>query len=433
MRCWSALFFFAVSVCALAQVSVSVDASGQYSIRTTAPAWSFNGTTGQPLMNLQQASGQDPVGPYDEVTFDYDDQGSRHASIRSYRANQIVIFTLTYLEAASNRALFPSFVSYPAGLAHLTFSGPFAAPTFTKMSSDGPWLFFDSTGNSFILSPASNFMVSGIQQDSKGVMSAGVSHRISQLPAGFVEATILAAGPGINATYRAWGNALQQQYGKLQSAANSDITLRSVGYWTDSGSSYYYQSPVPIEETLIGVSNEFRSMGIPLGYLQLDSWFYPKGPSSDWTDRGGGIEEYVAAPALFPDGLQSFQSRLGLPLVTHARWIDASSPYRRQFGNSGNVVLDPKYWTNVAVYLRNAGAAVYEQDWLAANAQPDFNLTAPGEFLDNMADAMAGQGITIQYCMPGPRHVLQSVKYSNVTTIRASLDRFGPDRWTNFL
>src|SRR5581483_8196192 len=147
----------------------------------------------------------------------------------------------------------------------------------------------------------------------------------------------------------------------------------------------------------------------------------------------GGIEQYVAAPALFPDGLQSFQSHLGLPLAAHARWIDASSPYRQQFVSSGNVVIDPKYWTNVATYLHGAGAALYEQDWLAANAQPQFNLTAPGEFLDNMAEAMARQGLTIQYCMPGPRHILQSVQYPDVTTIRTSLDRFNPDRWTNFL
>src|SRR3981189_1883908 len=35
--------------------------------------------------------------------------------------------------------------------------------------------------------------------------------------------------------------------------------------------------------------------------------------------------------------------------------------------------------------------------------------------------------------MPLPRHYLQSTRYDNVTTIRASHDRFGRDKWDEFL
>ena len=45
------------------------------------------------------------------------------------------------------------------------------------------------------------------------------------------------------------------------------------------------------------------------------------------------------APALFPRGLRAFQRRLGLPLITHARWIDAHSPYRRRYAMSRNVSM----------------------------------------------------------------------------------------------
>jgi len=46
----------------------------------------------------------------------------------------------------------------------------------------------------------------------------------------------------------------------------------------------------------------------------------------------------------------------------------------------------------------------------------------------NMAAAAAQWGMTLQYCMPLPRHVLQSVQYGNVTTMRVSDDRFDRNR-----
>ena len=39
-----------------------------------------------------------------------------------------------------------------------------------------------------------------------------------------------------------------------------------------------------------------------------------------------------------------------------------------------------------------------------------------------MADAAASLGITIQYCMPLPRHMLESTKHQPVTNARASGD-----------
>src|ERR1041384_7738535 len=76
---------------------------------------------------------------------------------------------------------------------------------------------------------------------------------------------------------------------------------------------------------------DFDLHGISLGYLQLDSWFYPKGTGADWADSSDGIFEYFAAPPLFGAGLASFQQSLGISLITHARWIDVNSPYRQQY------------------------------------------------------------------------------------------------------
>jgi hypothetical protein len=112
--------------------------------------------------------------------------------------------------------------------------------------------------------------------------------------------------------------------GKVRPANDADITLSHLGYWTDNGATYYYhfEPKLGYENTLLAVRDEFRSKGVPLGYLQLDSWFYPKGAKDDWRDGHAGIYEYHAAPDLFPNGLKAFQEQLGIPLVTHARWIE---------------------------------------------------------------------------------------------------------------
>jgi hypothetical protein len=187
------------------------------------------------------------------------------------------------------------------------------------------------------------------------------------------------------------------------------------------------------EQTLEAVKSDFDNVGIKLGYLQLDSWFYPKGSSAAWSDNGSGIYRYEAASPPFLSGLARFQQKLGVPLITHARWIDMSSPYRTLYRMSGNVVTDPAYWEAVAGYLAGSGVATYEQDWLNDKARTDFNLTDADAFLNNMAASMERRHLTMQYCMASARHFLQSSKYSNLTTIRTSGDRLQRDRWTDFL
>ena len=240
---------------------------------------------------------------------------------------------------------------------------------------------------------------------------------------------------GINRAFDTWGQALTAMGGKTRPANDADVSLNKLGYWTDNGAAYYYQmaDSMTYEQTLAAVKSDFDQAGIPLGYLQLDSWFYPKGSGAEWTNNGAGIYRYEAAAPPFMSGLARFQQNLGVPLITHARWIDSSSPYHTLYKMSGNVVIDPAYWETVAGYLANSGVATFEQDWLDDKAHTDFNLTDGAAFLDNMAASMARRNLTMQYCMAAARHFLQSSKYSNLTTIRTSADHLERDRWTDFL
>ena len=426
--------FASISITGANGLAVSVDPSGSYNL-SAANGWHFSGNIGKPLGNVAATAGIDANGHFSQIDFDFQTDAPRHAFIRAWWDQAAVLFSTTVNTAAANSFSFPVFTTYPRGLNHIAFSGVFANPTFTVLPNESPWAFFDSHGDTFVLSPAANFMVADLSQPSALSISSSIDSQIAAVPQGFTHQTLLVTGQGIGATFGVWGQTLTNLQGKTRPTNDADTSLAQLGYWTDNGGTYYYhtEGSKSYQDTLLDVEAAFNAAHIQLGYLQLDSWFYPKGPAADWSNGAYGFSQYEAAPALFGSGLSSFQQQLGVPLVTHARWIDASSPYRQQYQVSGNVATDPAYWDYAANYLQANGVATYEQDWLVGPAIPNFNLTDPEAFLGNMAASMAKRGLTMQYCMPSPRHVLQSSKYSNLTTIRGAADRFTPDRWTAFL
>ncbi len=416
-------------------ITVHVDTNGTYSVSTQTPAWTFSGTVGYPLEHITVNNGLDHLGSYREITFTYQGNVARLSSIRSYGSHPVVLFSTTYLANSSNSEPFPIFTTSPKNLYHVSYHGSFGVYGFDLKGTDGPWLFFDKNANSLILSPAANFMVARLQINKNGTISSGINNGIEALPQGFTHQTMLTVGQGINNTYDAWGHAMTDLQGKVRLANDSNITLNKLGYWTDRGAAYYYSyiHYLGYAGTLQAVANDFAQQGIPLGYMQLDSWWYGKGSPPDWRNGNRGIYSYTADPTLFPSGLAAFQKTIGLPLVAHGRWIDANSPYRSQYSMSGNVSTDPRYWQSVMKYLHDSGVVTYEQDWLSAQAQSLNNLTDPNAWMSAMASAANQYGLTLQYCMPDPHHYLQSSLYSTVVTARVSNDHFTRSKWDQFL
>ncbi len=415
-------------------LSLTVSPDGRYAVQSQTPPFRFGGNLGTPLSELGTGAGMDNLGSYQEIAFHYSSSGQRAASVRIYAEKPIVLFSVTYLEAAPNAARFPSLTDYPSQLFHLTYAGIFGAHRFGVFAQDSPWVFFDAAANTFILSPASHFGVASTVMGSAQDIQSGVNSNIATLPQNFRYDTILVIEKGVNQAFDTWGRALTGLSGKTRPSNDADVTLSSLGYWTDNGASYYYnwEGNLGYAGTLLNVKQELDRQGAPLGYMQLDSWFYPKGPNAQWSS-GGGIYRYEADAGFFPDNLKKFQHDLGIPLVTHARWIDAGSPYRRQYKMSNNVATDPLYWDTIAEYLRDSGAVAYEQDWLGAQAQTNLNLDDEDAYLGNMARALQQRGLNMQYCMGLPSHYLQSTRYDNLLTIRASEDRFDRNRWDDFL
>jgi hypothetical protein len=415
----------------------SVDADGSYSITFRSPAWTFAGTLGAPATQISKASGSDAVGPYHEVTFAFTDTSAKTGGIRVYDAVPAAVLTETFVAATANPTLpFPTFATYPT-LAHQAsyIDIDFSPVSFGPLTADSPAVFFDDQAHAFILSAASDFMNAATAVATTG-LSSGIDPSVTNLPQGFSHQTLLVAEPSINSAYATWGGVLTGRSGKRRVANDATPYLERFGYWTDHYAYYYYQydTATGYPATLTSVRDYFDKLGMPLAYMQLDSWWYPKGADQEWNDKAGGQYEYVADPTVFPEGLPSFRSSLALPFITHARWIDPDSPYRAKYTMSNNVSTDRAYWDMIASYVAAGGVAVYEQDWLNQMALPlTNNLTDQEAFMDNMASAMAAKGLDMQYCMPLPRHYLQGSKYPNLTTTRVSADGFGSTRYKDFL
>lgn len=422
----------AEQISSAAGLTVLVFNDGSYQINAPAFGWTFGGAVGQPLASIGVSSGADMIGGWQEIDFTYGT--GRGSAIRLYNAQVIVLFSTSYASAAANDDPFPVFTSFPQGLSTFSYSSLWAY-NFGALSNASPWLFFDSQANSILLSPAANFMTAVSQIASDGSIQAGINSQITTLPAGFTHRALLALAPGVNAAFDLWGQTLTGLSGKNRVSNDAIPLLNQASYWTDAGAAYYYNPSDPTQyiPTLLQVPADVEHSSAPVGSMELDSWHYPKGSPPSWTNNGGGMFQFQADSTLFPNGLGAFQQTLALPLITHARWIDASSPLRNQYQMSGNVSIDPQYWSDYSSYLAGNGVQVFEQDWLAGPAVTNFNLTDPDAFLGNMASAMQAAGLNIMYCMPLWTHIMQSSKYSNVIAARVSNDAFQRARWDELI
>ncbi len=456
-------------------VRVTIDAaSGQYSIELKSPAWTFSGSVDQTLTEVNPHSGADKLGAFSAITFNFQAEGAKTGEIRTYPDRALVQFILTCNSAqAKSPQAFPV-LQPPKGLHLFSYDDVnFAHPHFDGKSGGSPWLMFDDQAHAAILSPASHFMIANVhaaddadenlriaegkrsmdhpRRLTNAPIASGLMSELRDVPQGFSHSTILAFGDGINATWNAWGKSLTDLSGKSRPPNDADPSLKYFGYWTDNGANYYYNydQKLGYAPTLEAVVAKFRSLNIPLEYLQLDSWWYSKsftGPDGkegppfkvESLPRGawnayGGLLEYRAHKDLFPDGLNAFHEKVGLPLITHNRWMDPKSPYHERYKIAGLAAIDPMFWDEVAGYLKSCGVITYEQDWLDRifkySPELQSSPTAADAFMDGMAHGMEARGLTMQYCMAQPRHYLQGSRYANLTSVRVSDDRFGRDRW----
>src|SRR5665213_2865628 len=447
-----------VSVKSAARITAQCDdVSGRYEILAQQhSSWKFAGELGQPVRNVVVEKGNDRLGAYQQIRFNWRTNISLTGSIRVYDSRPVAIFMWECNQAVNELpAVFPRFTSIPTGLHPFSFKNDVFAPSSFKLEPNGtPWLLFDDQANAVIISPADNFMIARMSGDGSNEITSGLNEKVRNLPAHFRHATLMTFGDGINATWNTWGKAFTDLIGRNRPANDADIGLRYLGYWTDNGAFYYYNYDPALgyAGTLEQLVERYREEKIPIRYLQLDSWWYDKTltdpdgktgqsknsklPEGEWNSYGGMLK-YEDDPVLFTNGLAAFQKKIGLPLITHNRWIDPASPYHEHYNISGFASVDPLWWEKIMNYIADSGVVGYEQDWLNVIYNHSSELSATvgtgDDFTGDMAATAKARGLSLQYCMALPRFFLQGARYDNLTTIRVSDDRFQRDRWDNFL
>ncbi|CAF3984657.1 unnamed protein product [Rotaria sordida] len=458
-------------------INISVDQQGGYNISVNGRIWLrsaqtaiytddkwFSSADGSlSLINITYAQGNDSnLGIWNETQLIYDLVRSEiHTKIvghiRQWNSISAITFHLNTgdqmmintipLDMEHVRTVFPSFyieqIDENDQRGYFTFSGMMtgevdrhagnwdsSSAVIDSGMEGGPIVIFNFTqqgeNDLLILSPFSQFMATSLSQTTN-ILQCGVLGSIISIPENYNYSMIIFySSKGINEGIREWGKTMQQAYNRTNQYRLNDLTINYLGYYTDNGAYYYYNTEKEInyEETLINIYHQIR---LPFHYIQLDSWWYYKGLKD-------GVSQWTARPDIFPDGLEIVHRRLeNLPLAAHNRYWSYDTIYKHNYSfaldkqtEKALPIGNDSFWIDLFNQAYNWGLILYEQDWL--NHQTiDFlpirtDIHIGHNWLMSMGKAGEKLGINIQYCMSLSRHILQALEIPRVTQTRVSND-----------
>ncbi len=346
-------------------------------------------------------------------------------------------------------SLWPTFKPLNLGkTGYMTYSGNFAAfmkfgsfntttPVYSNIDGGFPLTVFDNKmENTLVISPLDTFMsasmASYIPSGSKvPIFGLGIVSDVTSVPKGYTMESVIVAGHNVTGTMAKLGKLLRTKYKKDETYKQRDLSINYLGYWTDNGGCYYYNTGKykNYEETILAVKKASVDNKIPYKYLQLDSWWYYKGMAD-------GVKNWTTNTSVLPNGVKQLSDITGWDIVGHNRYWSNDTDYAKQNGGKFDFILDTNGYavpidTHFWKYLlstakKDLNLIVYEQDWLDREYEHVNELRSVlnlGEtWLNQMGQAALDLGLTIQYCMPWNRHILQSVMNSAVTQIRVSDD-----------
>ncbi|XP_046337463.2 uncharacterized protein LOC124119101 [Haliotis rufescens] len=453
--------------------------SGPYFFRADGDVYTFADGSLM-LIKHSQSSGVDVIGQWEANSFLYQAGSSQvEASIVQYTpdpsiftyndpALPFVVFKQKFITGSNNTAAstvsetvsgFPAIaleeIDVPLG--YLYYAGnqfgtlSLAANQWGPNTFDvefghgsGPLALFDraKTANTLIITPASEFMSSSIyhQNNGKGINNLfwGVMGGVNTVPRDFETSYIMFCGnQGINKAFVSWGEILQTWYGHKDDFVKSDLTVNYLGYWTDNGAYYSHNTEEGknYQDTVVDVVSYTQQIGLPVRYFQYDGWWYYK-------DSNGGIVQWTAMSDVFPSGMEWLYNKTNLPALAHSKFWSSNNTYAKQNGGNYNFIIDgqkalpteERFWTDLMSSARQWGLLVYEQDFLDTQfdsvTQLHTDVHLAKQWLKEMGNGAAKNGLRIQYCMAYPRHALQSLEIPVVTQARVSGDYHpGNDHW----
>lgn len=290
-------------------------------------------------------------------------------------------------------------------------------------------------GESVLLAPLSGVHEQCFAADEHGP-SWGWHGDLDEVHAGFASSLAVIRGPGPRACFARWGQLLGARPAKDR--RYRDTLGRASSYWTDNGAAYWYRTEPghTVASGLTATVADLRARGVPIGAVQLDSWFYPHEAlrpfdTEDWTVPPTGLVRWEPRDDVLPDGIEPLRSALGdPPLVTHIRHLSAQSPYVEQFdcwvdADRAHPATSELYerWMDQAVAW---GVETVEHDWLVECFTGVRPLRAvagrAAAWQRAVHDAAVARGLTLQWCMATPADLVEAAHLPSVTSVRTSGD-----------
>lgn len=406
----------------------------------------------------------DDLGPADQVTVA--DGDGLTLTVRAYADEPIVVFraeATTDLDGLATGAYdrpavaWPTFTpadrttgGVPDGLRALAYQHcEFGLPSVVGDTFDGffllphrpptgwPVLAAAPDGPTILIAPLDHFhdQVVGLNG---GTIRCGWQGDLTGVPAGFATELACIAGPDARTVLDRWGRLLLTRAGTVRPGRWSDALAQQPSYWTDNGAAYWYKTEPghDVAGSMVAAVDDLRDQGVPIGAVQLDSWFYPHQDlrpfdTDDWVVPPSAMTAWEERDDILPDGIADLRRRLGHPpLVAHIRHLAADAPIAAEVP----VYVDGPYavpatpegyerWLDQCVAW---GVETFEHDWLV---EVFFGVRGlrerPGRaraWQEGIDRAARDRGITLQWCMGTPADFAQTTTLTQVTSVRTCGD-----------
>jgi hypothetical protein len=312
-------------------------------------------------------------------------------------------------------------------------------------------------GRTILLAPLTGFheqiigVPAGREQAGTGIR-CGWHGDIDAVDAGFGTELAIIAGRGARECFATWARLLRARSGIDAPARDADTLGTRVSYWTDNGSAYWYRTEPGLDpaSTVVAAVDDLEARGLPVGAVQLDSWWYPHEvlrpfDTDEWEVPPSGMVRWEPRADVLPDGVAALRERLGRrPLVTHCRHVSAQSAYGDEFpmwvdGDRAHPQT-PELYERLLDQAVAWGVEVFEHDWLIECFLGVRALRQPGRaaaWQEGIDAALERRALHAQWCMGSPADFAQASRLRHVTSIRTSGDHgylVGPELlWAWFL
>ncbi|MGB3412563.1 MAG: hypothetical protein WBA45_15360 [Microthrixaceae bacterium] len=411
----------------------------------------------------QLLSESDDMGDYTALVVADDDV---RCSIRAYKDRSMVVFRteatrdLDELSTGSYdrpSAGWPVFKpadrrsgGAPEGLRALAFQQcEFGLPSTAGVDLDGffllphrpptgwPLILGAEDGTALLLAPLDNFhdQVVGLNG---GTVRCGWNGDIDSVTSGFTTDLAVISGSGPRECLDIWGTLLLERAGTVRPGRWADALASRPSYWTDNGAAYWYRTEPghDVAGSIVAAVDDLCSKDVPIGAVQLDSWFYPHEDlrpfdTDEWVVPPSALTAWEERKDVLPDGISDLRDRLGgPPLVAHIRHLSADATITAEYP----VYVDGDYAapSTPEIYERWLdqclawGVETFEHDWLV---EVFFGVRGlrerPGRaraWQEGIDRAARDRGITLQWCMGTPADFAQTTTLTQVTSVRTCGD-----------